>query len=357
MKIAVRVDASYQIGTGHFMRCLTLADALQKRGAQVRFVSRHLPVYLQDMLKGKGHQFVLLQSKAENTCGNGLAHAHWLGTGQLADVQDSIGALSDQKWDWMVVDHYSLDIVWESQIRLVVPRIFVIDDIADRCHDCNVLLDQNFYENIDARYLGKVPERCVTLLGPQYALLRDEFSQLHQLIRPRTGPVRRILVFFGGVDADNYTGRAVKALAGLSLEDVVVDVVIGAQHPCREQIRVACSISMFNFYVQTDQLAELMSAADISIGAGGSATWERCCLGLPVLVMSLANNQIEIAKAVGLLGIGQYLASDVADDVLLFRNAILDLLKSSKRLLEFSKNAHVIVDGLGIERVCKVLEY
>ena len=295
MRIAIRVDASTQIGTGHFMRCLTLADALQDRGARVRFVSRYLPEHLQDMLAAKGHEFILLNSSAGETISDGLSHAHWLGAGQHADAQDTIQALSDQTWDWLVVDHYALDAHWESVLRQKAKKILVIDDIADRQHDCDALLDQNFYLDMSTRYIGKVPSHCQLLLGPRYILLRDEFRQLRKQVKPRSGPVKRVLVFFGGMDADNCTAKAIEGLANIGSDRLHVDVVIGTQHPYREQIESACAYHAFGCHVETNRMAELMATADLAIGAVGSATWERCSVGLPSVVVVLADNQRKAA--------------------------------------------------------------
>lgn len=291
MKIAIRVDASSQIGTGHFMRCLTLADELKQRGAHICFVSRELPAHLRDMLAAKEIEFAALDREATDGQAGVLAHSHWLGASQMQDAQATIRALSGQTWDWLVVDHYALDADWESALRGAAKKIMVIDDIADRQHDCDALLDQNFYADMQTRYTEKVPLHCELLLGPRYALLRDEFRKLCEQVKPRTGAVNRILVFFGGVDADNFTGQAIEALSGIGIPDIYVDVVIGAQHPCCEQIKAACVQHRFMCHVQTNKMAELMAAADLAIGAGGSATWERCCLGLPTLVFCTADNQ------------------------------------------------------------------
>ena len=296
MKIAIRVDASSQIGTGHFMRCLTLADALKQRDTQIRFVCRHLPEHLRSMLVEKGHEFVMLDSTKNDMPLDELAHAQWLGVSQLQDAADSIQALSDEAWVWLIVDHYALDKRWESALRGITKKIMVIDDLADRQHDCDMLLDQNFYVDIDTRYIGKVPAHCHSLLGPRYALLREEFRLLHEQVEPRSGPVKRILVFFGGIDADNYTGRVIEALSDMNMLDIQVDVVIGAQHPCREQIKAVCVQQGFICHIQTNRMAELMASADLAIGAGGSATWERCAMGLPSIILVLADNQRKAAK-------------------------------------------------------------
>ena len=350
MKIAIRVDSSSQIGTGHFTRCLTLADALKQRSAQIRFVSRHLPEPLKDSLAAKGHQFVPLDSGSIETISGDLAHAHWLGTSQQADAQDSIQALSDRVWDWLIVDHYALDAYWESALRQTAKNILVIDDLADRKHDCDVLLDQNFHADVETRYTAKVPAHCRLLLGPRYALLRDEFRQLREQVKLRTGQVKRVLLFFGGVDADNYTGRAIEAVANLVIEGLHVDVVIGAQHPSREQIELACAEHQFHCHVQTSRMAELVAASDLAIGAGGSATWERCCLGLPTFSICTADNQarqIADAASEGLL-----YAPEIKDDLThAIGRHLYALMENSYLRLSISRNAMQAVDGRGVSRV------
>lgn len=354
--ITFRTDASSQIGTGHFMRCLTLADALKQRGARIRFVSRHMPEYLRDMLAAKGHEFMLLNSSPSEAISDGLSHAHWLGTSQHADAQDTIKALSDQIWDWLIVDHYALDARWESALRLTARQIMVIDDIADRQHDCDVLLDQNYYQNMQMRYDGKVPTHCQLLLGPRYALLRGEFKKLREQVKPRTGLVKKILVFFGGVDAGNYTGLTIQALDGHINEGMQVDVVIGAQHPYRAQIEAMCATQGYLCHVQTPRMAELMAAADLAIGAGGSATWERCCLGLPALLVALADNQVDIAKALDSIGACIYLGTKEAANTLTIQRAITNLSDMHDQLETISQRAFSLVDGIGVGRVCQELD-
>jgi len=352
-KIAIRVDASNQIGTGHFMRCLTLAETLRQRGAQIRFVSRNLPMYLRDMLVAKGMELASLDSSASILPSGNLAHAHWLGVSQAQDTADSIRVLSDETWDWLIVDHYALDSRWECMLRQTAKKILVIDDIADRQHDCDLLLDQNLYSDMNSRYSGKVPTHCQLLLGPRYAMLRDEFRRRHEQIKPRSGAVKRILVFFGGVDADNYTGRVIEGLSKIDIPDLHVDVVIGAQHPCREQIKAECVQHGFICHVQTDKVAELMAAADLAIGAGGSASWERCCLGLPALLVALADNQINIAKTLDLIGACIYVGTLKTTSIPILQSAITSLLNAQDQLKMLSQKAYLLVDGMGVHRVCQ----
>jgi UDP-2,4-diacetamido-2,4,6-trideoxy-beta-L-altropyranose hydrolase len=353
--IAFRADATSQIGMGHFMRCLTLASELKQRGAHIRFVSRGLPLHLRDSLAEMGMEFVALDSDGAQFSADDLAHANWLGVSQAQDAQSAVQALSGRLWDWIVVDHYALDVRWENALRGTAKKIMVIDDIADREHDCDLLLDQNFYADMQTRYTGKVPSYCKLLLGPNYALLRDEFKKLREQVKPRTGVVNRVLVFLGGVDADNYTGQAIEALSGIDARDIHVDVVIGAQHPCRIRVEEACAERGYHCHVQTNRMAELMATADLAIGAGGSASWERCCLGVPALLVALAKNQIEIAQALDAFGACVYIGTKETVNSLTFQNEIENLLGNQGRLEMISRQAFSLVDGVGVNRVCQEL--
>ncbi len=349
MKIAFRTDASAEIGTGHFMRCLTLADELKKQSAQILFISRNLPIHLSEMLNAKGMEYIPLTTDATKEPTDSLAHAGWLGTSQTQDAKASIQALANQSWDWIVVDHYALDESWETAVRACCKRLMVIDDLADRQHGCDVLLDQNYYTDMQTRYSGKVPEHCQLLLGPRYALLREEFRFLREQIKPRTGEVKRILVFFGGVDADNYTSFAIQALAELKCKQQV-DVVIGAQHPKREQVQQICVECGYVCHVQTTRMAELMGEADLAISAGGTATWERCCLGLPTITLCLAENQrkqIADAAEAGLL----YAPISEQNLIEVIRDHVNSILENPALIKLISDTAMKFVDGKGSLRV------
>jgi UDP-2,4-diacetamido-2,4,6-trideoxy-beta-L-altropyranose hydrolase len=354
--IAIRTDASSQIGTGHFMRCLTLANGLKQRGAQIRFVCRHLPEHLRSMLVANGHELGLLEGVQNDAALGELAHAHWLEVSQSQDAMDSIHSLSDRTWDWLIVDHYALDSRWESLLRHSANKILAIDDIADRQHDCDVLLDQNLYADMETRYAGKAPPHCQLLLGPRYALLCDEFRRLHEQIKPRGGAVKHVLVFFGGIDADNYTGLAIETLAQMGIPGIHVAVVIGTQHPAREQIKTECARHGFVCYEQTDKMAELMSTADLAIGAGGAATWERCCLGLPALVLCTAENQqkqIKDAAQRGLL----YSPEIVGDLTEVISRHVLALIENVHLRQLISDNGIHMVNGCGVSHVLASMGY
>lgn len=357
LNVAFRVDAAGLIGTGHFMRCMTLAEVLLKRGASVLFVSRGLPAHLGEMLAERGVACAPLQSDdAQVQAIDELAHAAWLGTSQEHDAQCTVQALAGRTWDWLIVDHYALDRRWETAMRGVAQRIMAIDDLADRHHDCDVLLDQNFYRDMDTRYAGKVPAHARLLLGPGHALLRESFHTLRTQVVARTGQVARVLVFFGGVDARNHTGAAIQALTRLHMPRLLVDVVIGVQHPHRADVEAACEAAGFACHVQTSRMAELTAAADLALSAGGSAAWERCCLGLPALSLCTADNQrqqLDDAAEAGLLYVPSTM--DGEDVVELIARHARSLIENPMLLRHISQRAMAAVDGKGATRVANAL--
>lgn len=351
MNIAFRVDASGDMGTGHFMRCLTLADAVARRGGRVRFVSRSLPETLRGMVRERGHELAILAG------GSGpldeLPYATWLGTSQQIDAEETRRALAGADWARLVVDHYAIDARWHRVLREACGTIVVIDDLANRAHDCDVLIDQNLHDDPHARYEGLVPTHCRLLLGPRYAMLRDEFHASRPAQR-HEGSVRRIFIAFGGVDGSDLTSRAVEATAGVGLADAQVDVVIGAQHPSRERIESECDRFGYRCHVQTRRIAELMAAADLAIGAGGSALWERCCMGLPTLALLAAENQraqLDEAAAHGLV----YAPERTSDAVTHITAHLRSLAANPGLRRAISRRGMQTVDGLGAQRVLRAL--
>lgn len=355
MNIAFRVDASLQIGTGHLMRCLTLADALKSRGAMTHFICRHLPDHLADLLEQHGHPLTRLPDDTHTDATDELAHARWLGTSQARDADDTLHALAGESPDWLVVDHYALDARWESALRPHCRKIMVIDDLADRPHDCDLLLDQNLVADGGARYDGLLPAHCGKLLGPKYALLQSEYAELHPRTPPREGPVQRVLIYFGGADTDNLTGRAIAACLSLRRTDVALDVVIDPNSPHAESIRRQVQGErQITLHTRLPSLASLMVKADLAIGGGGATSWERCCLGLPTLVITLAENQKPIAAELDRRGLIRWLGhrDDVSEAGL--AQALGDLLNAG---LPAAWSAHCrrLVDGRGTERVRDIM--
>ena len=354
LQIVFRTDASPTIGTGHVMRCLTLAGALAKKGAVVSFICREHAGHLCDLIEAQGFRVYRLPAPdSDFEAGRTPAHAAWLGAtwqedaGQTGAVIKTLGA----RPDWLVVDHYALDSRWERALRPLVGRIFVIDDIADRDHDCDLLLDQNLFADMQTRYADKVPADCRLLLGPEYALLQPIYAELHDRIPPREGPVRRILISFGGADRDNLTGRALVAFLGLNRPDIGVDVVISDSSPYASEIRaLVAGHANIHLHSNLPTLAPLMTRADLAIGAAGITSWERLCLGLPALVVTLAENQRPIAEELQRLRLVRWLGHKDEISERDIKRAIAELIEGDIDE-EWSLCCQATVDSRGVDRV------
>lgn len=353
MKVAVRADASPDIGSGHVMRSLCLADALKARGAAVRFLCRDLPAHLGELVGGHGHELAALPSRS---MAPRPTESAWPDDLRTQDLQDVGAALQD--WagcDWLVVDHYAASSGWEEGARRHARRLMAIDDLG-RTHDCNLLLDANLYLDGTSPYAGRLPPACRVLLGPAYALLRPEFLSARAAAVVRDGPAQRLLVFMGGMDASNATGLVLAALQciGQARRPAAMDVVIGQGHPARRDITAACLALGAVLHVQTTEMAGLCAAADLAIGAGGSATWERCAVGLPTLALCLADNQRAILHNGSRAGLLYWPDTPVADAALLAIH-LQALLGNSGLRNHLSRNAMAAVDGLGAQKTADIL--
>ena len=317
--IVFRCDASLLMGSGHVIRCRTLARELNLRGAEITFLCRRKPG---DLIKLLEQEFAVLALPERPLASSQMAdgqvlegralYGEWLGCSQDQDSADCLEALhaaERSEVQWLVVDHYGLDASWQCQLLeglgrnpgadagSKAPRILVIDDLADRPHQADILLDQNFFgEATHQRYQGLLPPKCTQLLGPHYALLEAEYTQLHPLLPPRT-ELRRVLVFFGGVDSANFTAQALEALMEPELAHLAVDVVLGLQSPHRQAVAELVSRRPdTTLHGPLPSLAGVIARADLAIGAGGATTWERACLGLPSMVVAIATNQWPFAE-------------------------------------------------------------
>lgn len=315
MLAVIRADASTSIGSGHVMRCLTLAHRLKKeKNAKVVFVMRVLPGNLIGVVEKQGFEVLKLlpANQKYSLSGYGL----WLTVPMEVDAQQTIEVLQHylqehgcEVVDRLIVDSYALDEQWELMLRPYCREIMVIDDLANRKHDCDILLDQNFYLNKDVRYAGLVPEHCKMLLGPDHVLLREEFYEAKKHLRKRDGNIKNILVFYGGSDLTNETEKAIKALVQLHDEgyNFTADIITGLSNSRREKIEKICSkYHFFHYYCQVSNIAEFMNKADLMLGAGGSTTWERLYMELPALVTAVAENQVKCCEECGKAGLIDY---------------------------------------------------
>lgn len=359
MNVVFRVDASIEMGIGHVMRCLTLADALRDEGAHCHFVCREHPGNMIDQIIDRGHQVCPLpmrqveqQSKSKRTEKFRKDYDQWLGCDWQHDVQDTSNCIGSQKAHWLIVDHYALDEHWGRQLRHKCCKIMVIDDLADRNYDCDVLLDQT-HGRLESAYQQRVPKGCTVLTGAKYALLRPEFAALREysLQRRKEPRLGHLLISMGGIDKENITGKVLQALKGSYLpRDCHVNVVMGEDAPWLKDVKALIKKLPWTVEVNVNvaNMAQLMADSDLMIGAAGSTSWERCCLGVPTLMVVLAENQRDIARALV-----------EAKAVLIF-----DDIEPSKQLSELSMEtlkhmshaASDIADGSGTGYVVQCLK-
>jgi len=304
MRVVFRVDASLAIGTGHVIRCLTLAKVLRENGANIDFICRQHEGNFINKIRSDGFNVFELSYSKESKVDDKLSHSHWLGATQQKDAKDSIAVLGTSKTDWLVVDHYAIDEDWQQVLKPYYCKLMVIDDLADRKHQCDLLLDQNLFENMSIRYLHNTPSQCVKLLGPEYALLQPEYAELRKEVTPRTLPIKRLLVFFGGVDHYNITELTLDVVNKMPASFETIDVVLSTNSLHYDVIkRHIANYPNIHLHSDLPTLAPLMARADLSIGAGGSTNWERFCLGLPSIVVTLANNQVLVNQCLKKMGL------------------------------------------------------
>ena len=333
--VAFRVDSGVTLGGGHLMRCLALASELRRRNAQVVFVSRAQEGHLSQRVEQDGFEVLLLPSREPSA-------------GDAADARETLDTLGRRPVQWMVVDHYALGLDWETAVRMSNRKLLVIDDLASRAHNADALLDQNFAGPATAsRYDGLVPANCVTLLGPRFALLAAEYAELSATARAKAQPPRRVLIAFGGSDSTNETGKVLEALSSPEFAGLAADVVLGANHPAPQQVLdQAMRRPGTTVHRSLASLANVMSQADVAIGAGGITTWERLCLNVPSAVVTIAPNQVPSTRALSEAGYVLWIGSAPAqrDYAAAFRELPPDL----SGLLP-------LVDGLGARRAAEFL--
>lgn len=360
MHVVFRTDASYEVGIGHMMRCLTLANFLRSKGARCRFVCGTSSldfIYLLQQLNFQVHLNSEPNSSVQNASGDGRM---LLRTGGVArfdwmhDVCETRTHINGEKVDWLVVDHYEIDKCWEAEMKESCSQLLVIDDLANRPHECTMILDQNLgRKSID--YQELVPENCTSLIGPKYALLRPEFSDIREysLSRRKHSGLKMLLVSMGGVDHQNITGQILEALKTCNLpEDCQIQVVLSEKAPWLAKVRDIASYMPWETNVISageGVMAHLMSESDLAIGAPGSTSWERCCVGLPSLLYILADNQKSVGKALEDVGAACVLGTD---EIIPYKLKIqIEETGKQEVMSEMSRNASNLIDGRGTSRV------
>jgi UDP-2,4-diacetamido-2,4,6-trideoxy-beta-L-altropyranose hydrolase len=345
------------------MRCLTLAAALQAAGSHCRFICREHPGNLVAEIRKHGFAVSVLPTATEVFKPNDLSVASqsiypaWLGAYWPIDVAESKNAIGETMVDWLIVDHYAIDARWEQALRPRCSKLMVIDDLADRQHDCDLILDQNL-GRVASDYSQLVPRGCTVLAGPLYALLRPEYAALRfvSLGRRAAPQLENLLITMGGVDQNDVTGKVLEALKHCQLPtNLHITVVMGIHAPWLERVQLLAKQMQQPTVVKNNvkNMAQLMCDSDFAIGAAGSTSWERCCLGLPTLMVVLAENQRNIASA--LLKSGSVKVLDSLDTIPQALQSAFNSIVTTDALSQLSQKSCLITDGQGTSRVMKVL--
>ena len=335
--IIFRVDSSRSLGAGHLMRCLTLAGAMKKRGARSHFVYQTLPDHLGRLINERGY-----------SCTE-ISGSHF---DLERDAQLTLDSVQSAAADWVIVDHYLIDARWEARIREYVERVIVIDDLANRPHQCDFLIDQNPIQ-LDKRYDELVAASAVQLLGTEYALIRPEFLELRSqsLQRRANGSLKTLTISMGGIDDQNINLKVLEILQTIHhATDLHINLVLGFHSPWFGEIEkfLAQSSLHVKLYSHLHDMASLLTRSDLVIGAAGGSAWERCCLGVPSIIMAIAANQEPGAIALGTSGAATHINS-ISD----LPAALSEFLQDASRhkLFKMSAAAAQLIDGHGARRI------
>lgn len=354
MKIAFRVDASMRIGTGHVVRCLNLARVLRARGGAVTFVTRAHDGHLGALIGKEGFGLVLLPAPPRQPDPSSEDYSQWLGVPVAQDAAETLAALAEDT-GWLVMDHYGLDASWQARVRAGARRIFALEDLPGRTHDCDVLLDQNALEEGEGGYGPRAPGARL-LLGPRHALLSAEYARCRESMPPRAAGPGTALVFFGGTDPADLTGRALEALCDPALAALPVDIVLGPNYPFAARLEPAARARPGTRVLGPQpHLAGLMAASGLAIGGGGVTAWERMCLGLPAVVVSLAENQRPSSEALAARGLIAYAGHFDTVTPRALARCIARTMADAELLRSMSVRGMQLVDGLGAWRAAETM--
>ncbi|MDA2933562.1 UDP-2,4-diacetamido-2,4,6-trideoxy-beta-L-altropyranose hydrolase [Acidobacteria bacterium AH-259-D05] len=340
-------------------RCLTLAAYLKENGHNVVFVCRDLPENLTQLIARRGFKVALLP-KPDRTFQSELggdSYLQWLGVDWRQDAEEMIGLLKrDSESNCVVTDIYGLDHEWEERVREYTSALVVIDDLANRIHNCDGLLDQNYYQDLESRYDRLVPATCSKALGSRFALLHREFHEYRMRSTPSSEDIHRILVYFGAADPTNETLKVIEALSSSDFAIFQIQILVGRHNGKMERLKdLQREHARFAILSPVDNMAELLSGCQLVVGAAGPTTWERCCLGIPSVVVSTADNQRVMAEHAEKDSIFEYLghAPVSVDD---YRKSIKEIVFNLKKRQIFREKGMKLVDGNGTERVYEWLK-
>ncbi len=340
MRAVFRADASAKLGAGHLVRCLSFANALAEAGWDCTFAVRPESAEAYPSLLRNPFKVIPLSGDSEE---------------ETEELQERL----PDGFDWMVLDHYERGLEFEQSCRGWARQIMVIDDLPVRQHHCDVLLDQTLGRQ-PSEYAHLVPNECRIATGSAYSLLRRGFGAWRTATLDRRRQyyeLQRLVVSMGATDTRKLTALVLDGIeeAGLDLE---VDVILGTSSPNIKavQAKIEGMKTPAILHVDPPRIARLMADADLAIGAAGTSAWERCCLGLPSLVVTIAGNQRDIAKAISEAGTAKVIGD--AEDLTpaLIASELRQLHENPDLLTLMSVKAAAVCDGFGAIRASLPLQ-
>lgn len=356
MRVLFRVDSGIGIGMGHVSRCLALAHSLRRRGAECIFVQRPHAGSNAGLIRAAGFAVTALPPPKEAVT-DGMDYRAWLGAPVEEDAEHTRALTERVEASWLVVDHYGADAAWETRAKPHAARLLAIDDLADRPHACDMLLDQNFFNAPRKRYVGRIADGTLGLFGPMYALLRPEYASARPAAPPTGRTVTRAFVFYGGGDPGGETERAVRVLTDVDGARIPADVVVSVGNREPERLdRLANDHGAVDLHGPRTHLADLLAHAQLGLGAGGVTALERCTLGVPAVVTTIATNQIAVTQALAEAGACLFAGrrEDMTDKRL--SKQVASLLFDRESRDRIVRNAWLMTDGRGAERTAEVLK-
>ncbi len=352
--LIIRVDSGVHIGAGHIFRCLALVEVLNEKFSSIIFISRNFVGNFSEFVERRGYNMHFLKENTENFSFPFNNNEEQISF-QKDDASLTISNMKDIEGPkWLIVDNYFLDKNWELMIKPYVEKLIVIDDLANRFHDCDILVDQNFYKNCESRYDKLLSKNCTRLLGTKYASLLEVFKHFRTTNKKFENEIKRILISFGASDPTNETAKVLESIKILGQKNLLVEVIIGYANPNKDEIKKNYShLPSISLHYEIKNVGEIMAKCDLAIGAGGVTLWERCCLGIPAIVSILSEDQREAVEAAAengcIINLGYAHTLNSTDYV----NAIK---KINPTILEnMSKKCINLVDGEGCMRVAKTI--
>lgn len=364
MQILFRCDASETIGSGHLVRCRNLARELKKNGVNCLFICR----------KSK-NDFITILEKEFKVLKLKNISKYYSNNNQIDDCAETLNILeyysktnNKLSVDCIIIDHYQLDEIWHYEFfskfnskfkssKIKDLKICVIDDLANRKYFSDILVDQSVFGQLAKnRYINKLKKDCIQLLGPSFSLLSSEYEYLNKIV-PYRRDFKRLFVFLGAKPQNNFISNLIEVLKLSEFKRVSKDFLFFSENNINDDLAdIVKKDRTFSFYNSLPSIAGLVIRSDIAVGAGGTSNWERYCLGLPTLLVSVAKNQDESIHSVCYNGISEYLGEvDYISKDKIYNALNKKVINKNNLIYNESTKINKIVDGKGAKRVTKYI--